>query len=66
MLNVKVDNLRGVTAPLYHRHQNQNNPQPAYIEINENGGVKAGYSEEIGDAVPEAVKTHAQNASNDF
>jgi hypothetical protein len=56
MVNVKLDNLRGVIAPLYHRYSNEEAPQPAFIEIDENGMVRAGTSEEMGDAVPAVVR----------
>ena len=56
MINIKIDNLRGVVAPLYHRYPNQDYPQPAFIELDENGMVRAGYSEEMDDAVPAVVR----------
>ena len=56
MVNVKIDNLRGVIAPLYHRYSNQEGPQPAFIELDEDGTVRAGYSEELDDAVPAVVR----------
>ena len=55
MVNVKIDNLRGVIAPLYHRYPDQDYPQPAFIEVDENGLVRSGYSEERGDSVPTTV-----------
>ena len=41
-------------APVYHQYSRQNQPQPAYIELDcrNNGELMADYSGEIGNAVP--------------
>jgi hypothetical protein len=49
--NILIDNLSGI-APLFHRYPGQTSPQPAYIEMTEDGEVSADYSGEIGNAVP--------------
>lgn len=51
-LTIHTDNLRGEAAPLYHKYPREFNPQPAYIEMDEDGEVRADYSGEIGNAVP--------------
>ena len=40
------------TPPLYHKYRGQSAPQPAFIELDENGEVSADWSGEIGNAVP--------------
>lgn len=57
-ITIHTDTLRGHAAPLYHQYPQQSQPQPAYIEITEDGDVSAGYSGEIGGAVPMAVWHH--------
>jgi hypothetical protein len=42
-------------APLYKMYPQQTRPQPAYIEISEDGDLAANYSGEIGNAVPASV-----------
>ena len=54
-IKINTTNLRGELAPLYQRYPGQTNPQPAYIQIDEDGNVSAGYSGETGNAVPSTV-----------
>lgn len=54
-ITIKTDNLRGEPAPLYCVYPRQTKPQPAYVELNEDGEVSADYNGEIGNAVPMAV-----------
>jgi len=41
--------------PLYYQYPGQSRPQPAYIELAEDGAVTAGWSGEIGNAMPMRV-----------
>lgn len=52
-IKIKTDNL-DEKAPLYFQYQIQNQPQPAYIELDcrGDGELMADYSGEIGNAVP--------------
>lgn len=52
MINITTKNLRGESAPLYSKYPREFKPQPAYIEMTEDGDVSADYSGEIGDAIP--------------
>lgn len=54
-ITINTDNLRGEPAPLYHVYPRQTKPQPAYVELDEDGDVSADYNGEIGNAVPMAV-----------
>lgn len=56
-ITINTDNLRGEIAPLYHRYQGQTNAQPAYVELDEDGVVRADYNPEIGPphAIPFSV-----------
>lgn len=47
--------LRTSVAPLSHTYPQQFNPQPAYVELTENGEVSADWSGEIGNSVPMSV-----------
>lgn len=51
-ITLSIDNLADSIAPLHHRYPGQIEPQPAYVEIDEDGEVSADYSGEIGNAVP--------------
>ncbi|MFW6312573.1 MAG: hypothetical protein ACOC2N_01650, partial [Spirochaetota bacterium] len=42
-------------APLYHQYDGQTTPQPAYLELTEDGEAWVDYSPEIGGAVPARV-----------
>ena len=48
MINLKISNLKDVVAPLYHRYPRQNNPQPAYVQLCQDGSVYADFSADIG------------------
>lgn len=50
-----VESMRDEAAPLYCQYPGQSTPQPAYIEMDENGAVSASYSGEIGNGAPAAV-----------
>lgn len=52
--SIFVDNLAGI-APLHHRYPGQAGPQPAYIELTEDGKVLADFNAELGNAMPAAV-----------
>ena len=52
---IKTDNLRGEIAPLYFRYPREINPQPAYVELDEDGAVTADSTGEIGGAIPFSV-----------
>lgn len=54
-ITINTDNLRGEPAPLYHVYPRQTKPQPAYVELDEDGEVSADYNGVIGNAVPMAV-----------
>lgn len=54
-VEIDVSNLRGAEVPLYKVYQNQNKPQPAFVELDENGNVSADIDYEIGGAVPVRV-----------
>lgn len=54
-IKLELDNLRDEVAPLYFKYTSQVNPQPAFIEIDENGVVTAGVNGEIGNGVPSNV-----------
>jgi hypothetical protein len=54
-ITIDTTNLRGETAPLYHRYPNQTQSQPAYIEIDEDGNVGADFAGKIGNAQTFAV-----------
>ena len=41
--------------PLFKKYPRQNEPQPAHLEIDEDGTIRADWNGEIGDAVPECV-----------
>lgn len=47
-----VQKLRNEQAPLYMRYKGQFRPQPAFIALDENGNVSAGYNGDPGGAVP--------------
>lgn len=47
--------LRAELAPLYCRYPHQTEPQPAYVQLDEDGDVTTGYSGEIGGGVPAHV-----------
>jgi hypothetical protein len=50
-LTFSLANLEtGEIAPLYHQYPLQYEPQPAFIELDQNGDVSADYSREIGNA----------------
>lgn len=51
-INLQLDNLADNLAPLYHRYPGQTGPQPAYVQLDEDGDVTADWSGEIGNAVP--------------
>ncbi|MFN2310174.1 MAG: hypothetical protein ABR553_10670, partial [Gammaproteobacteria bacterium] len=55
--NISIDtsNLRGEIAPLYNRYPGQTEPQPSYVEMDEDGFVSTNYSGEIGNGVPSYV-----------
>lgn len=42
-------------APLYCQYPNQTGPQPAYLQVDDDGEISLDYSGEIGNAVPMAV-----------
>lgn len=54
MISYHLDNLAGL-APLYCQYDGQSQPQPAYIQLAEDGTVSADYSGEIGNGVPMRV-----------
>lgn len=54
MITLDIENLTA-GAPLYAYLTGQMSPQPAYVEINEDGFVSADYSGEVGGGVPESV-----------
>ena len=43
--------IRNETLPVYLKYERQSNPQPAYVELSEDGVVTAGANPEIGNAV---------------
>lgn len=51
-ITINTTNLRDATAPLFCRYPNQINPQPAFVELDEQGNVSADYSGEIGNGMP--------------
>lgn len=51
-IKLELENLRDEVAPLYLKYNSQVNPQPAFIEVDENGVVTAGVNGEIGNGVP--------------
>lgn len=54
---MKIDssNLKAEKAPLFYQYDGQINPQPAYVEMDEEGNVSADYSGEIGNGTPTLV-----------
>lgn len=54
-ITLNIDNIRENRTALYCMYSQQYEPQPAYVEINEQGKVTADYSGEIGNGVPFAV-----------
>lgn len=42
-----IERMAGQDAPLYHRHPKLDQPQPSYLEMDEDGTVSAYYSTEI-------------------
>ncbi len=52
---IQTSNLRGQKAPLYRVYPRQLRPQPAYVEMDEDGNVSADYSGEIGNGAPSCV-----------
>ncbi len=57
-VSIAIDSLRGERVPLYRRYPRQTEPQPAHVEMDEDGEVSADYSGEIGGAVPMSVWHH--------
>lgn len=47
-----LDDMRALTAPLYHRYPGQHAPQRAFLELREDGTVRVDWNSEIGNAVP--------------
>jgi hypothetical protein len=56
MITVKTTDLRGHIAPLYCRLPNPREPQPAFIELNSDGVVRAGHSHLLGGVAPDDVR----------
>lgn len=54
-IKLELENLRDEVAPLYFKYSSQVNPQPAFIEIDEDGTVTAGVNAEIGNGIPSRV-----------
>lgn len=55
-ITLNIENLLGDDpAPLYERYRGQNNAQPAYVELDEDGEVSAYSSGEVGNGVPMRV-----------
>lgn len=54
-ITLNIASLVNEPAPLYRRYPRQTSPQPAHVEIDEDGTVSADYSGEIGYAVPMCV-----------
>jgi len=44
-----------ITAPLYHKYPGQFEEQPAFVEMDEDGVVRADWNGEIGNAIPFSV-----------
>ena len=51
-MEIKVENLRAGAVPLYREYPGRLAPQPAYVQMDEDGRVEADYSGEIGNGVP--------------
>ena len=47
-----LDDMRAMTAPLYHRYPGQHAPQKGFLELSEDGTVRVDWNSEIGNAVP--------------
>lgn len=54
-VTLSLSNLDQDRVALHHRYSGQVDPQPAHVEIDEDGTVTADYSGEIGSAVPMLV-----------
>ena len=54
-ITLKINTLRGEIAPLYSRYAGQTSAQDAYVEMDEDGIVRADYSGEIGGGIPFSV-----------
>ena len=52
MITINTSNLRGEPIPLYKLYPGQNQPQRAFVSLDEEGTVRAGINYEIGGAVP--------------
>ena len=57
-ITLDLDNLDETGAPLFRQYDGQLQPQPAYVEMDEDGEVTACYSGEIGNGVPSYVWHH--------
>ena len=54
-ITLNIANLRDSAIPMYGKYESEINPQPAYVQLDEDGEVSAGWSGEIGNGVPMTV-----------